>query len=90
VTWCRREPPVPRKQLSAKFFGKGDVGRIISGQIVTELPNPRQQNVVRVAGHSQVEQILNNPIGEVLWDRAITHQSPQYLPNLKIQEVGSM
>ena len=59
VTGCRCEPTVARDQSSPEFFCKHDVGRIIRGQIVTEPPNPGQQNEVGIASDSQVEQVLD-------------------------------
>jgi len=65
VTGCRREPAVARNQSSAECFGKHDVGCIICGQIVTQLPNPGQQNEVRIPSDSQVQQVLDCLIGAV-------------------------
>ena len=66
VTGCRREPAVACKQSSSELFGKHDVGRIIRGQIVTELPNAGQQNEVGIASDSQVEQVLDGLISAVV------------------------
>jgi hypothetical protein len=90
VAGCRREPAVARKQSSAKFFGKRDVGRIVGRQIMTELPNPGQQNEVGIPSHSQVEQILDRLIGARRCNRAFPHQTPQDLADLQIEEVRGM
>ncbi len=65
VTGSRREPAVTCKQSRSESFGKYDVGRIIRGQIVTELPNPGQQKEVGIPSNSQVEQVLDCLIGAV-------------------------
>ena len=65
VTGCRGEPGITRNQASAQFFGERDVCRIIRGQVVTELPNPGQQNEVGIPGHAQVEQVFDRLIGAV-------------------------
>jgi len=62
MTGCRREPGVTCNQSSSELFGKHDVCRIIRGQIVTELPNPGQQNEVGIPRDSQVEQVLDGLI----------------------------
>ena len=62
---CRSEAAVTRKQSSAEFFGKHDVGRIIGRQIVTELPYPGQQHEVRIASNPQVQEILDRLISAV-------------------------
>ena len=87
---CGREPSVTRKQTSAELFGKRDVSRIVRRQIVTELPDAGQQNKVRIASDSQVEQVLNRLISAVCRDRTLPHQAPQYLADLKIKEVRSV
>ena len=63
MSGCGGEPAVTRNQASAEFFGKHDVGRIIDGQVVAEVPDPRQQNEVGIPGDSQVEQVLDCLIG---------------------------
>ena len=62
VTGRGREPPVTRKESSAELFGERDVGCIICGQIVTELPNPGQQNEVGITSYAQVEQVVDRLI----------------------------
>jgi len=59
---CGSEPAVTRKQSSAEFFGKHDVGRIIGRQIMTELPSPGQQQEVGIASNPQVQEILDRLI----------------------------
>ncbi len=90
MTGCRREPAVTCNQSSPEFFCKHDVGRIIGGQIVTQLPNPGQQNEVGIASDSQVEQVLDSLIRAMCGGRAFPHQTPQYLADLKIEQVRSM
>lgn len=86
----RRQSAVTRNQSRAEFFGKRDVGRIIRRQIVAELPNARQQNVVGIAGHTQVEQVLDGPFSKVRWDCSIPDQASQYLGDFEIQQVRSV
>jgi hypothetical protein len=62
VTGCRREPTVTPNQSGSEFFGKCDESRIVGGEIVTELPNPRQQDEVGIPRDSQVEQVLDGLI----------------------------
>jgi len=38
----RSEPTIPSHKHGSEFFGQRDVGRIIGGEIVTQLPNPGQ------------------------------------------------
>src|SRR5260370_298261 len=90
VTGCRRESAVACNQSSSELFGKDDVCRIIRGQIVTEPPNPGQQNEVGIPSDSQVEQVLDGLISAVGGDRAFPHQTPQYLADLKVEQVRSM
>jgi len=63
MTRCGGEPGVTRNQASVQFFGEHNVCRIIGGQVVTELPDPGQQNEVGIANDSQVEQVLDCLIG---------------------------
>lgn len=63
VAGYRGEAGITRQQSSAEVFGESDVGRIIRGQIVTELPNPGQQKEVGIASDSQVEQVFDCLIG---------------------------
>jgi hypothetical protein len=65
VTGCGREPAVTCNQSGCEFFGKRDVSRIVGGEIVTELPDPWQQDEVGIPRDSQVEQVLDCLIGAV-------------------------
>jgi len=38
----RSEPTIPSHKHGSEFFGQRDAGRIIGGEIVTQLPNPGQ------------------------------------------------
>jgi len=86
----RGEAGITRKQSSAEVFGESDVGRIIRGQIVTELPNPGQQNEMGIASDSQVEQVLDCLLRAVCRDGAFPHQTPEHLADFKIEQVRSM
>ncbi len=86
----RRQPAVSRDQSRAELLCKHDIGRIISGQILTELPNPRQQRRVGIASQPKVEQIIDGLVRSVRCHDTFPHQPPQYLRDLKIDEVWSM
>jgi hypothetical protein len=64
------EPSVTRKQSSAEFFRQHYVGRVISGKIVTELPNPGQQYEMGIPRDAEVEQVLNRLMGASCWNRS--------------------
>jgi hypothetical protein len=65
VAGCGGETAVTRNQARAQFFGERNVCRIVGGQVVTELPNPGQQNEVGIPSHAQVEQVFDRLIGAV-------------------------
>ena len=60
MTGRRPEPAVASKQRSTELLRESDVGRIIGGKIVTELPHARQENEVRIADDSKVGQIFKS------------------------------
>jgi hypothetical protein len=49
------EPSVARNQWSPELFGKPNVGRVIGGKIVPELPNPGQQHEMGIACKPEVQ-----------------------------------
>src|SRR5579859_247172 len=49
------EPPVARNQWSPELFGKPNVGGVIGGKIVAELPNSGQQHEMRVPCKPEIQ-----------------------------------
>ena len=90
VAGRRGEGGVPREQRGGKGLGQRDIGRIVCRYIVSELPDPGKEYVVRIAGQGQAKQIfegLSAPSGiEVPPNRV----APEDLGDLEIDEVWGM
>lgn len=84
------EPRVARNQWSAELFGKSNICRVISGKIVTKLPNPGQQHEMRIPCNPEIQQVLYGMVGAICRNRSFPYQTPQYLGDLEIQEMRSM
>ena len=84
------EPCVACNQWNPELFGKADVGRVIGGKIVAELPNPGQQHEIGISRNPEVKQVPHGLIGAICRNRSFPHQTPQYLGDLKIQKMRSM
>ncbi len=84
------KPSVTGNQWRAEFFGKANIGRIISGKIVAKLPNPRQENEMGIPYKPEIQQVLNRLFGAARWNRTFPHKAPQDLGDFKIQEMRSM
>ena len=52
-----RQAVVTREQNGVQHLGQCYVNRVISGDIVPQGPNPRQQKIVRVSSHTDIGQI---------------------------------
>src|ERR1700679_1759005 len=89
MTGSAGELGVAGKQRCPQFFGKDDVGGVICRQIVTKLPDARQQQQVRVASNPQVHQILNRTLRTRCGQCALSHQTTQHLSALQIHDFRS-
>jgi hypothetical protein len=48
---------VAREQRSIEGFGESEVGGVIRGEIVTHLPDAREQNEMGIASERKIEEI---------------------------------
>jgi hypothetical protein len=84
MAWSGGKPFVTRDQGSWEAFGKSNIGRIIGGEILPELPNPWQQHEVGISYKPESEQVLYRLIGAIGGNRSLPREPPQYLCDLKI------
>jgi len=71
----------------AQILRKHDISSVIGGEIVAELPNARQQNQMRIPCHPQVHEVADRLISASSRDNSLLCEAPEYLCDLKVQEV---
>ena len=79
------EAAIPSDERSAEFLGERNVGCIVGGQVVTELPDTWQKYEVWIPDDSKVGQVLNSDVGPLIGDCSLSCETPQYLRDFKIQ-----
>lgn len=57
VSGSRGQPAIASQQRRGKGFGQGNVGCVVRREVMTQLPDPGQQEIMRVTGQW--------PVGEV-------------------------
>jgi len=60
VAGGRREPRVAGQERRAKRFGEGDVGGVIRGDVLTQFPDPGEQQIMRIPGERNGGQIFQS------------------------------
>ena len=77
-------------QGGSKGFREGDVHGVVRGQVVSELPNPSEERLVRVAHRGQVEEVFQrgSPLGR--GHGAADDEAPGGICHLQIQQVGNV
>lgn len=90
--WC---PAAARRLVASQegriqCFGERDVDGIIGCQVVPELPDPRQNEVVRIAAKRQVCQIGQSGGTTIVVDFTRHGVPPKHLRDLHIEQMWSM
>src|SRR6266480_6941316 len=58
VRWCFREALVAGEKRCIERFSKGDVYGVVRGKVVSQVPNARHQDAVRIPGEWEVGEVL--------------------------------
>src|SRR5262245_21383953 len=72
----RSEACIAGDQWRPESLGKPDVSSIVGREIVTELPNSRQERKMGVASDAEVQEILERLVGTRCCDCALCQQTP--------------
>ena len=58
ISGSRGERRITSQQRCPKRFGEGDVSGIVRCDIMTKFPDPDQEEIMRVSGQREIDEIL--------------------------------
>ncbi len=83
----RGETFVAREQRSVEGFGKSHVDSIVRGEIVPQIPDPRQKEIVRISVDGKVREIGESRAAAFAIDLAIRRISADHLRDFDIEQM---
>ena len=84
------ETPVARKQRSVERFGKGDGDGIRGGEIVSQIPDPRQKEIMRVSAEGKVSEVGKSRAAAFVVDLALCRIPADDLRDFDIEQMRRM
>ena len=84
------EALVARQQRRVERFGKGDVDGIIGGEIVSQIPDPRQKEIMRVSAERKVGEVGESRATAFAVDLALCRIAADDLRNFDIEQMRRM
>src|SRR6266581_7359305 len=54
------ETAVAREKWCSERFGKGNIDRVIGGEIVSQLPHARQQHIMGISTHGKDREVIKS------------------------------
>ena len=86
----RSEPSVARQKRRAKGLSQGDIGGVVGGEVLPQLPNPQRERIVRPTPQAECSEIVESlarPFGQNL---ARGRVAPQDLKDLEVDKMRRM
>lgn len=90
MTASRSQAPVACQQWRIERFGKHNIGSVISGQIVRQFPNARQQNIMPVSSKRKIGQVGKGQPAAPGIDLAGGSVAPDHLRDFDIEQMRGM
>lgn len=84
------ETLVTRQQRCVERFGKGDVDGIIGCEIVSQIPDTRQKEIMRVSAEGKVSEVGESRAAAFAVDLALCRVSADDLRNFDIEQMRRM
>jgi len=84
------EALISREQRRVERFREGDVDGVICGEIVSQIPHPREKEIVRIATERQVGQVFEGGAASPLIDFTSHCIPADNLRDFNIDQMGGM
>ena len=78
---------IARQQWCVEHLGQRDIGGIIGRQIVPQIPNARQEEIVRISMQGKVGQVGEGQTAALAADFAVREIASDHLRNFHIKQV---
>jgi|GEM_PF-3637018 len=78
---------IAREQRSVERFRKGHVDRIVSREIVPQIPDPRQKEIVRISAQGKIREVGKSRTAAFAIDLALCRISPDHLRDFDIEQM---
>ncbi len=72
----RAQRCISRKQRSLDCLGKRKISVVVGGEILAELPDPREQHIVRIARDAELAQVPKRQLSSRIGEFAATNITP--------------
>lgn len=87
MTGCGGETLVKREEGGPEAFGESDISRVVCREILTERPDPQEQDVVLMAHEAKVSEALERHKRSLGAEGADCDVSAKSLQDFEVQEV---
>ena len=84
------EPLVARKQWCVERFGKGDINGVVGREIVPQIPDTRQQEIMRVSAEGKVSEVGKSRAAALVVDLALCRVPADDLRDFDIEQMRRM
>jgi hypothetical protein len=81
---------IARKQRSVERLGESDINGIIGGKIVSQLPNARQEEIVRISMQGKVGEVGESRTTAFAINLTICRIPAEHLRDLEIEQMRNM
>jgi len=88
VRWCFREALVAGEKRCIERFSKGDVYGVVRGKVVSQVPNARHQDAVRIPGEWEAGEIVQRSAAALCFHFAgerVAAQNLRHLPGAALR-----
>ncbi len=87
MTWSLREATVEGQERCVEGLGQSDVDAVVGGQVVAHRPYPGEEVLVAVPHSREVREVLECRFGTCRGKLADSHEAPESLRDLDVQQV---
>src|ERR1700722_4824468 len=81
------ETSITCEQRSIERFGKGDVGGIIGREIVSQIPDTRQKESVRISMQGKIREVGESRTATFAIDFSLRRISPDHLRDFDVEQM---
>lgn len=85
---CMCDPEVGRDKDRSHRLGQRDIGGVVDGQVVAQLPTPPEQRWVRCALDGKAHEIPERELSTALAQKTGRQQSAKHRHHLQVEETG--
>jgi len=87
VRWCFREALVAGEKRCIERFSKGDVHGVVRGKVISQVPNARHQDAVRIPGEREAGEIVQRSAAALRFHFAGECVAAQNLRHLHVKQM---